>query len=483
MRSCILSIVALLAAASADAAPSYLIVGTGQATCYDATRAIPPPRPGQPFYGQDAQHPGIAAAYRNNGDGTVSDLNTGLMWQRDPGVKLTCDQAAAGAHTCRTGGHADWRLPTIKELYSLIDFSGSDPRPDMDSSTRGLHPFINTNVFSFQYGKASEGDRIIDSQYASATFYVGPSMGPDGRKMFGVNFADGRIKGYGLHMRDRDKTFYVLYVRGNPEYGRNHFMDNGDGTVTDAATGLIWQQADSGKDLDWAAALAYAATLRLAGHSDWRLPNAKELQSIVDYARAPDKTASAAIDPVFRTTAIRNEAGQTDYPCYWTSTSHVSLDGRAGAAVYVAFGRAMGFMRGHWVDVHGAGAQRSDPKEGNPADYSQGRGPQGDAVRILNSVRCVRGGTLAAPVSTPSVTPTSSAAALPPPADASRMSGASLPIPRTPGSFVRHLDRNGDGKVSRDEFDGPPDQFDVLDRNHDGFLTEDEAPPFPPPRR
>jgi hypothetical protein len=44
-----------------------------------------------------------------------------------------------------------------------------------------------------------------------------------------------------------------------------------------------------------------------------------------------------------------------------------------------------------WLDVHGAGAQRSDPKSGNPTDYPKGRGPQGDAIRIYNYVRLVRG--------------------------------------------------------------------------------------------
>jgi hypothetical protein len=44
------------------------------------------------------------------------------------------------------------------------------------------------------------------------------------------------------------------------------------------------------------------------------------------------------------------------------------------------------------LDVHGAGAQRSDPKAGDPADYPYGRGPQGDVIRINNYVRCVRGG-------------------------------------------------------------------------------------------
>jgi hypothetical protein len=46
-------------------------------------------------------------------------------------------------------------------------------------------------------------------------------------------------------------------------------------------------------------------------------------------------------------------------------------------------------------------------------------------------------------------------------------------------SFVQHLDRDGDGKVSPQEFDGPADQFPRLDRNHDGYLSEDEAPAPP----
>ena len=48
------------------------------------------------------------------------------------------------------------------------------------------------------------------------------------------------------------------------------------------------------------------------------------------------------------------------------------------------------------------------------------------------------------------------------------------------GSFVGHLDTNNDGKVSRSEFDGPEDHFDLLDKNHDGYLSEDEAPNGPP---
>ena len=54
--------------------------------------------------------------------------------------------------------------------------------------------------------------------------------------MFGVNFADGRIKGYptGSMPGRGEKRFHVMYVRGNTDYGRNDFVDNGDGTVSPA---------------------------------------------------------------------------------------------------------------------------------------------------------------------------------------------------------------------------------------------------------
>jgi len=56
----------------------------------------------------------------------------------------------------------------------------------------------------------------------------------------------------------------------------------------------------------------------------------------------------------------------------------------------------MGYMGNRWMDVHGAGAQRSDPKQRDPANFPFGRGPQGDSIRIYNHVRCVR--TIAATV-------------------------------------------------------------------------------------
>jgi hypothetical protein len=187
---------------------------------------------------------------------------------------------------------------------------------------------------------------------------------------------------------------YARYVRGNPSYGTNSFVNNGDGTITDLATSLLWAQADSGTGMNWSNALAWVQARNATnylGHGDWRVPNAKELQSIVDYTRSPATTASAAINPIFGCTGITNEAGQADYPFFWAGTTH--LDGSpVPPGAYVCFGRAMGYMGGSWLDVHGAGAQRSDPKNGDPAAYPYGRGPQGDAIHINNFVRLVRGG-------------------------------------------------------------------------------------------
>ncbi len=105
-------------------------------------------------------------------------------------------------------------------------------------------------------------------------------------------------------------------ARGCPM--ENRFVDNGDGTVTDTCTGLLWQQdtADVNEDgqivplddaLIWCDALAYCENLSFARHNDWRLPNVRELQSIVDYGRF-----NQAIDPKF--------GALSEF--YWSSTSY-----------------------------------------------------------------------------------------------------------------------------------------------------------------
>ena len=296
-----------------------------------------------------------------------------------------------------------------RNSYSLIEFSGTDPSGYEGTDTSGLIPFIDSDYFDFAYGDTDAGERVIDVQYASDTLYVGNTADDGGNTLFGVNFADGRIKGYGLSIHGSDKTFFLICVRGSTSYGTNDFTDNGDETVTDQATGLMWSRGDSGTGMTWEEALAWVEqknTGNYLGYDDWRMPNAKELQSIVDYTSSPDTSNYAAIDPIFSVTSITNEAGQSDYPFYWAGSTHVTWNGASGSAVYVAFGRAMGYMDETWVDVHGAGAQRSDPKSGNPSDYPTGHGPQGDAIRIYNYVRCVRDAEVSSSDETGSLTVT-----------------------------------------------------------------------------
>lgn len=378
----------------------YPIIDTGQNLCFDTLVVIPFPQPGEPYYGQDAQHTGNQFSFQSNNDGTVTDLNTGLMWQQFLFEnKYSYQNALAVADTFSLNGYTDWRLPGIKELYSLIDFRGVTGTSAAQST-----PYLDTSYFEFRYGNEAIGERFIDAQYASGTEYTGTTM-MGAFTIFGVNFADGRIKGYGTTLPGgTEKLFEVKLVRGNNLYGINNFADNGDETITDNATGLMWSKSDNGSGLNWEEALQWVQQknqVNYLGYNDWRLPDAKELQSIVDYTRSPQSTNSAAIDPVFNVTPIIAEDGLTNYPFYWTGTTH--SDGTPQnlytKAVYVAFGEALGFMQvppnsGNYVlmDVHGAGSQRSDPKQGDPDNFPHGFGPQGDVIRIYNFVRLVRYG-------------------------------------------------------------------------------------------
>lgn len=365
---------------------AYVIPDTGQTGCYDNQDEIICPQEGEAFFGQDGNYQGIEMQFVDNGDGTITDLNTGLMWQQALSDKMNFAEAVAGAETFDLAGYYDWRLPTIKELYSLIDFTGYSTNDESTSV-----PYLDTDYFEFTFGTAT-GERLIDAQFFSGTEYLGTTMNGL-HTVFGVNFADGRIKGYGLLDNANQKQEYIRYVRGNPDYGINDFADNGDGTITDQATGLTWAQADSGEGMLWEDALAFCQDLSLAGYDDWRLPNAKELQSIVDYSYAPDAAdpvqQGKAINPLFQISEDANH--------FWTGTTHREGN-KNDFAAYVAFDMAMGYLEDRlgnttYTNVHGAGAQRSDPKTGDPADYPTGHGPQGDEIIIYNYVRCVRGGS------------------------------------------------------------------------------------------
>lgn len=97
--------------------------------------------------------------------------------------------------------------------------------------------------------------------------------------------------------------------------GPNRFRDNGDGTVLDFATGLMWVKdpvvapgAPFNAQVVWNAAIDNCLALDFAGHTDWRLPNLKELLSSVDYSEN---------NPAIDGTVFPN----TEWAAYWTSSS------------------------------------------------------------------------------------------------------------------------------------------------------------------
>ena len=365
---------------------SYPIVDTSQNTFWNNNgEEIAAPVEGDAFYGQDAQYSSVQLSYTISGDGlTVKDNVTGLTWQKsyDDGIYYWAETQTLvdNLNKQNYGGYNDWRLPTIKELYSL--WNGSTG-----------WPYIDTNYFSINYSSEEELSHAIFWSSDKYTGVLGNISGdtdnfihgntPGAELAFGVNFGTGHIKAYNISAGPKHS---VRFVRGNLAYGVNLFQNNGDGTISDLATGLMWQQTDNGSGIDWEHALAYVQMQNKAnylGHNDWRLPNVKELQSLVDYTRSPYATDPAnvgpAINALFNCTGILNDGGKADYPYYWTSTSAIpNPNGIYSNAWYVAFGQA---EDGNGENLHGAGAVRFDKKI-----VGTGEGEE----RVLNYVRLVR---------------------------------------------------------------------------------------------
>jgi hypothetical protein len=381
----------------------YKVVDTNQSKCYDSSSGAEATCSDT---GYDADYSGNQPSYTTSSS-IVTDNITGLMWTQssdldgdgnttDADDKRSYSDAISYCSNLSLGGYDDWNLPNIKTLYSLILFTGQDPSSYTGTDTSGLETFLDSS-FSEAFGDQSQDERLIDGQYATRTKYVSTTMSGD-ETLFGVNFVDGRIKGYPTTMNNSDKTFYVLCVRGDDYYGLNNFQDNGDETISDLATNLMWQKGDS-QSSNFEDAISTCESATTGSHSDWRLPNVKELQSIVDYSRSPDTTSSAALNAIFDATSFTNEEGETDWGYYWSSTTHATNSGDGSAGSYVSFGRALGYMNGSILDVHGAGAQRSNSKVSESDGTTQGsgingtfyyHGPQGDIIRIDNMVRCVR---------------------------------------------------------------------------------------------
>jgi len=122
----------------------------------------------------------------------------------------------------------------------------------------------------------------------------------------------------------------------NPE----SYTDNGDGTVTDNVTKLMWQQNVAPTKYTWANASAYCATLTLAGHADWRLPSIIELISIIEpAAAAPNAAVNATAFPgapgsyVWSSTAVPGAPSVwcvvfAEGTVYTTSATSTTVDSR-----------------------------------------------------------------------------------------------------------------------------------------------------------
>lgn len=346
------------------------VVGTGQTNCFDNDGSvITCPVAGEALFGQDAQYSSLAFDLTDNGNLTVTDNNTGLLWQQVPNdAGLSYDEAVAYVDQLELGGFSDWRLPSSKELFSISDFSMG-------------WPYLDTNYFSLAESSVSKDEQFWTERY------VGVTAEGQAEAAFGVNHGTGHIKAYPA-TASGPMGNYVRAVRGE-SYGINDFFDNGDATVTDGATGLMWEQSDSVIAMDWEDALLYAQNADTAGYEDWRLPNVKELLSIVDYSKSPTASDEANLGPAidtdyFSITTLPDGTTTTaiDYGYFWSSTSAYFNQAvpEYFYAWYVAFGTA---VDGDGVDGHGAGAVRYDTK------YEGGASGE-DGERYYNFVRLVR---------------------------------------------------------------------------------------------
>ncbi len=221
------------------------------------------------------------SALLENADGTVTDSSTGLTWARcavgmswsggrciNPASSLNW-QAALGAAAI---AGADWRLPSAKELGSLADQRCTLPAINGQK-------FPDTPVASFWSSTPGWAVSFTDGALASGQ---AAATTMNARLVRGGNAMGNYDAGHGA-----DANCDMSIPGDRPT---SALLENLDGTVTDSSTGLTWARCAVGmswsggrcinaaSSVTWQSALAAASS---AG-ADWRLPNAKELASLVD---------------------------------------------------------------------------------------------------------------------------------------------------------------------------------------------------------
>jgi len=269
--------------------------------------------------------------YVDNGDGTVSDLCTGLMWQKETAVPLPdserapavqWDDALAYAEGLEFAGWDDWRLPNIFELFSLMRLH-CEVQPTFEAYFPEVFPpvpMVPVSIWCLYFTSTANattvGGNISNPMFDDYWGLVRCVRG-------GLEECDAVLPATGVDFCvDPRNTLRKIpcdspeaigqdgyYRAGCPFEGR--FVDNGDGTVTDLCTGLMWQKqiplaAEYGGDaygrVPWQGALQYARDLDLGGRTDWRVPNYFELVYSIDWwwneKSAGDNRAGTAIYPI-----------------------------------------------------------------------------------------------------------------------------------------------------------------------------------------
>ena len=257
-----------------------LLPDTGQTTSYTST------------FGEDADFTINPPSYKDNGDGTITDNVTGLMWQKADGGEMTFENASAYVKSVNLGGYSDWRLPTSSELFSINSYDRVNPALNI----------IYFTITAAEYWWTSE-TRADD---ASIVWVVNAGGGVGAHPKSETISAEG-VKHFNTRAVRNPKTNTGISGR---------YKDNGDGTISDSLTGLMWQKNQSANTMSWEDALTYATNLTIAGKSGWRLPNVKELQSLNDIK---------LIKPSFN----KNFFSTISTGNYWSSTTLVQAPSKA----------------------------------------------------------------------------------------------------------------------------------------------------------
>jgi hypothetical protein len=248
---------------------------SGGPPCPSLTGAADKAYPRWPMPNPPSTHLPNASSYADNGDGTVTDRVTGLVWQKAVSASATFAAApayCAGLTLPAPPGFA-WQVPTRIQLLSILD-------PTTGAAVDA--PFLGS-------GQPPGGKYTWTS-----TPWVVSQIATKPQDAWMVNFGGGG--GLTSNAAAQSSTEWVRCVAApaTTPLPYPHYVQAGDGEVQDVETGLIWAQASHNALMTQAEATAYCASLGLNGHT-WRLPSVNELASLVD--DNPDiKKVSPAID-------------------------------------------------------------------------------------------------------------------------------------------------------------------------------------------